>query len=101
MSRAGQILERLDAIKEDEYNAEVHVKNDDTIIKNQSVNGRVPLCPTCGHDIIPGHLSPSQVQCPKCFTDVSLADGSYKYRTLSGNTGAHDGIRGDNQYGGM
>lgn len=103
MSTAQRLLEKLDKIAENDYhepNVEVHVKNSDTIIKNQTLpDGRVPLCPTCGRDVIPGHLTPAQVQCPKCMTDINLADGMYKYRTLSGNTGKHDGKGGNNMYG--
>lgn len=100
MSRAGQILERLERIAEDDdCNAEVYVKPEDTIIRNQSLpDGIVPQCSTCGRDVVPGFLTPSLVQCPKCMDNIDLARGNYKYRTLSGNRKTHDGVPGDANY---
>lgn len=61
------------------------ISREDTIIKNQMPGGIVPLCPTCGRDLIPGFMSPSMIQCPKCMTDVDLAYGKYPYRTHAPN----------------
>ena len=101
MSRAGAILERLDWLNEvAEFNAEVRVRPEDTLIKNQTMpDGIVPQCPTCGRDVIPGVLTPSIVQCPGCMTDIDLANGMYKYRTLSGNAVAADGVKRTGYYG--
>lgn len=58
---------------------------EDTIIHNQTMDGIVPQCPTCGRDVIPGVMSPSLVQCPGCMTDIDLANGKYPYRTHAPN----------------
>ena len=101
MSRAQLLLEKLERVSEDDHNAEVHVKPEDTIIRNQTkhLDGVVPLCPTCGIDLNPGFMTPSQIQCPACMTDVSLAQGAFPYRTLSGNRVAADGVVSKGTYG--
>lgn len=66
---------------------------DDTIIKNTTPGGIVPLCPTCGKDLIPGFQNAHMIQCPQCMTDVDLASGKYPYR-------AHVPNRSRGQYGG-
>ena len=100
MNRAQYLIERLDTIAE-EYDHYKAITPDDTIIQNQTkhLDGVVPQCPTCGRDLIPGFVYPSQIQCPKCQTDVSLAKGEFPYRTLSGNRVAADGVVSKGTYG--
>ncbi len=87
MTRAQRIKGLMDEFFADDEAPDA-IAPEDTIIHNVSKpfpNGIVPQCPTCGIDVIPGFLSPSQVQCPGCMTDINLAKGNYPYRTHAPN----------------
>ena len=72
------------------------ITSQDTVLNTVSKpfpDGIIPLCPTCGKDLIPGFPNPHMIQCPQCMTDVDLAYGKYPYR-------AHVPNRTRGQYGG-
>lgn len=84
MNRAFRIQKYIQEFFADD-DAPSSISPEDTIIKNQTAGGIVPLCPTCGRDLIPGLDSPHMIQCPLCMTDVNLANGNYPYRTKTPN----------------
>lgn len=84
MNRAQHITQTLREFFSDDE-APSTIAPEDTILHNQTAGGIVPLCPTCGIDLIPGVSNPSMIQCPCCMTDVNLAAGKYPYRTKTPN----------------
>ena len=87
ITRAQRIRQQIGEFFADDE-APDSIAPEDTILHNLGKpfpDGRIPLCPTCGRDVIPGFMTPQMVQCPGCFTDIDLANGKYAYRTKSGN----------------
>jgi hypothetical protein len=84
MNRAQRIQSAMREFFADEE-APSTISPEDTIIKNQTPGGIVPLCPTCGRDLLPGLSGAALVQCPLCMTDVNIANGNFPYRTKAPN----------------